>query len=86
VEIIPMTDENKRNLQYFEADSMAGLFEAMQTWQEEEKKRFLSMDIQSDRGRFCCIALTNPSEVVLVDKSGRWSANVDNHGELHVTR
>jgi hypothetical protein len=78
-----MTDENKRNLQYFEAQSMEGLFEAMQSWQIEKEKRFLSMDIQSDRGRFCCIALTNPTEVIIVDKGGS-KAHVTSQGVLWV--
>ena len=63
-------DENKRNLQYFEGNSMTELFEALEGWQQENKKRFLSLDIQNDRGMFCCIALTNPSEVVIVDAKG----------------
>jgi hypothetical protein len=63
---ISLMDDNKRNLQYFEAESMAELFDALQTWQHEKEKRFLSLDIQNDHGKFCCIALTNPSEVVIV--------------------
>jgi hypothetical protein len=47
-----------------------------------------SVAISSDRGDskpLCCwIALTNPSEVVIVDKNGRNSATVDIHSELHV--
>ena len=58
-----MKDDNKRNLQYFEATSMQGLFDALEGWQLEHKKRFLSLDIQDDHGKFCCIALTNPTEV-----------------------
>ena len=68
-------DENKRNLQYFEAQSMEGLFDALQVWQLEHEKRFLSLDIQNDHGKFCCIALTNPTEVVIVDKGGNYIAS-----------
>ena len=61
-----MPDENKRNLCYFEADSMRELFDDMQTWQVENQKRLLSLSIDNDAGKFCCICLTNPSEVVIV--------------------
>ncbi len=68
-------DENKRNLQYFEAESMAGLFDALRAWQHENEKRFLSLNVQNDHGKFCCIALTNPSEVVLMDKDMHYIAS-----------
>jgi hypothetical protein len=64
-----VSDENKRNLQYFEADSMGRLFGAMQAWQAENEKRLLSLSIQNDSGKFCCIALTNPTEVIIKDGS-----------------
>jgi hypothetical protein len=70
------SDENKRNLHYFESDSMAGLFGSMQAWQEENEKRFLSIGIENDHGKFCCIALTNPTEVVITDVSGTAQATV----------
>jgi len=59
---------NKHNLQYFESSSMRELYESIQNWQNENQKRLLSMSIQNDDGKFCCIALTNPSEVVIVAK------------------
>jgi hypothetical protein len=62
-----MSDDNKRNLLYFEAPSMKELYNLLETWQDENKKRFLSLSIEKDRGGFCCIGLTNPSEVVIVD-------------------
>lgn len=64
-----MSDDNKRNLQYFEALSMKELYDTMENWQVENKKRLLSVSIEKDAGKFCCIALTNPSEVVIVDGS-----------------
>jgi hypothetical protein len=67
-----MTDENKQNLQYFAAPSMRELYDHMQAWQRTNEKRLLSASIHKDRGEFCCIALTNPTEVIL--------ANVDAHG------
>ena len=61
-----MSDPNKFNLQYFEDDSMRGLFDTMNTWQQTNEKRLLSTNIQEENGKFCCIALTNPSEVIIV--------------------
>jgi phosphoribosylformimino-5-aminoimidazole carboxamide ribonucleotide (ProFAR) isomerase len=58
--------DNKKNIQYFEAATMRKLNDLMNTWQEENQKRFLSTSIQKDGDVFCCIALTNPSEVVIV--------------------
>lgn len=74
-------DENKRNLQYFEASSMAELFSLMQGWQIEHQKRLLSVSVEKDGDKFCCIGLTNPTEVTIVDGSG---AYVSNHA-LRVT-
>ena len=54
-----MWDDNKRNLLYFESSSMRGLYDCMETWQNENRKRLLSIDIQKDGDNFCCIALTN---------------------------
>lgn len=61
---------NKKNLQYFENKTMRGLFEDMQTWQEDNQKRLLSTEIMKDGDLFACIALTNPTEVMLVDYDG----------------
>ena len=61
---------NKENLQYFESKSMKGLYETMKDWQVKNKKRLLSTDIQQDGHLFTCIALTNPTEVVLCDEDG----------------
>lgn len=78
-----MPDANKRNLQYFEAPSMGQLFRAMQAWQVDNEKRFLSISIEKDADNFCCIGLTNPSEVVIMGQSSSSSqykeAYVDNH-------
>lgn len=79
-----MSDDNKKNILYFESQSMHDLYETMEEWQNTNQKRFLSMDIQNDGGKFCCIALTNPTEVVIVDKMGAYSADV-NSGTLLVT-
>ena len=78
-----MSDENKRNLQFFEARSMRELHDCMQAWQDANKKRLLSVSIQEDGGKFCCIALTNPTEVVITNSDGMRYAEVS-HGNLHV--
>jgi hypothetical protein len=62
-----MADDNKRNLLYFEGASMPELYDTMSTWQDNNRKRLLSVNIQQDQGKFCCIALTNPTEVVIMD-------------------
>lgn len=64
-----MPSSNKRNLQFFEAFSMRELFDLADDWQRENEKRFLSLNVQRDGDRFCCIALTNPTEVMIVDGS-----------------
>ena len=61
---------NKENLQYFEATSMKGLFNNMKDWQVKNEKRLLSTNIQQEGGMFTCIALTNPTEVVLCTEKG----------------
>lgn len=62
-------DDNKHNVLYFEGVSMRELYKEMDNWQKENRKRFLSATVQSDNGLFCCIALTNPTEVSIV---GGW--------------
>jgi hypothetical protein len=61
-----MPEQNKRNLLYFESSSMRGLYDSMENWQNTNHKRLLSISVQQDGGNFCCIALTNPSEVLIV--------------------
>ena len=65
---------NKENLQYFESSSMRGLYNEMKGWQEKYQKRLLSTDIQQDGELFTCIALTNPTEVVIC--SGDYEENI----------
>ena len=80
-----MTDDNKRNLVYFESGTMRGLYEAMRDWQAEHRKRLLSTSIQEDGGLYCCIALTNPSEVLIVCGNNMDQAYVSG-GRLSVTQ
>lgn len=79
-----MSDENKRNLLYFESNSMKGLYETMEEWQKTNNKRLLSTNIQQDGGKFCCIALSNPTEVIICSGTGsNQEADVDS-GRLKV--
>ena len=78
-----MTDGNKRNLLYFESVSMRELYNCMEKWQSENHKRLLSTNIQKDGDTFCCIALSNPTEVVICDGSGPSQAGVS-RGALYI--
>ncbi len=76
--------DNKRNMQYFTGASMQQLYDNMNSWQEENRKRLLSLSIQKDGDVFCCIALTNPTEVTIVDIGGSHHACVNRNGALLV--
>jgi hypothetical protein len=71
-----MTDVNKRNLVYFESPSMRGLYASMDEWQQANNRRLLSISVQQDDSNYCCIALTNPTEVVITSADGKLHANV----------
>ena len=73
--------KNKENLIYFENNSMRALFKDIKIWQVENQKRLLSTNIEKDGDTFCCIALTNPSEVRIVDRRGN---DVTSQGRLKV--
>jgi len=77
-----MIDKNKQNLQYFEEDSMKALFETMKDWQEKNEKRLLSTTIHKDNDKFCCIALTNPTEVVITNIRGTKYVDVTYNNKL----
>jgi len=84
-----MAENNKHNILYFEGSSMRVLHNTMDEWQKENEKRFLSMSVNKDGETYCCIALTNPSEVVIVSGSdGKYThldqAMVTDH-KLHTT-
>ncbi|NBT26631.1 MAG: hypothetical protein EBT09_08795 [Actinobacteria bacterium] len=88
---VVMTDDNKRNIVYFEGETMRGLYEAIDTWQESERKRLASLSIQVCDGKYCAIAVTNPTEVVIVGRSyPDWpimsQAMVTERGELLTVR
>ena len=71
-----MSGMNKRNLVYFENPSMRGLYECMDEWQQVNNRRLLSISVQQDSGNYCCIALTNPTEVVITSEDGQRHVNV----------
>jgi hypothetical protein len=71
-----MSDTNKRNLVYFENASMRGLFDSMDEWQQANGRRLLSISVQKDANIYCCIALTNPTEVVITSADGAHHADV----------
>ena len=78
-----MTTDNKKNTLYFESSSMNELYKNIESWQEENKKRLLSLNIQKDGDSFCCIALTNPTEVVITSLDGKDHATVYSSGRLY---
>lgn len=75
--MVLMSDLNKRNLLYFEDSSMRGLYDSMDEWQRANNRRLHSVSIQQDCGNYCCIALTNPTEVVITNADG--TRHVDLH-------
>ncbi|MEV6100814.1 hypothetical protein [Nocardia sp. NPDC051981] len=80
-----MSELNKHNVVYFESVTMRGLYAALDEWQQAKNHRFLSLSIQQDDGLFCCIALTNPAEVVITSADGHNHAAVNRFGLLSVT-
>lgn len=71
-----MADVNKHNLLYFESSTMRGLYGLMEEWQHANHRRLLSIGIQQDGTNYCCIALTNPTEVVITSEDGDRHADV----------
>ena len=76
---------NKLNSLYFEAPTMRALFAVIQEWQIAHRKRLLNLQIQKEGDVLCCIALTNPTEVIITSGGGMGAgyANVSN-GALRV--
>ncbi len=65
-----MPDDNKRNLLFFESPTVRDLYATMDEWQKTNRKRMQSVSIHKDGEMFCCIALTNPNEVIITDADG----------------
>ena len=80
-----MTDDNKLNLLFFESSSVRGLYATMDGWQKTNRKRLHSVNIQKDGEMFCCIALSNPTEVIITDPVQGNQAWVSGHS-LQVCR
>ena len=78
-----MSDDNKRNLLFFEGSSVRMLYDTMDEWQKTNRKRLHSVNIQKDGDTFCCIALTNPTEVIITDLNSDFAFVSDN--SLQVT-
>lgn len=77
--------DNSINLLYFEASTMRNLYEIMKDWQNANKKRLLSCSIQKELDNYCCICLTNPTEVIICDGDGSGcTASVNSLGYLDV--
>ena len=77
-------NDNKSNVYYFEAKTMKELYSSISDWQLENKKRLQSVNVQKDNDSFCCIALSNPTEVVIVNQDGSEFADVMNGKGLRV--
>ena len=78
-----MSETNKRNLVYFESPTMRGLYSSMEEWQQATNLRLLSIGIQPEDGHYCCIALTNPTEVVITSPDGKRHAEVYSDGHTY---
>ena len=74
-----MSEDNKRNLLYFEAPSMKELFAEMDEWQATHRKRLQSVSVQPDGDSFAAIALSNPTEVIIVNGHGYEGVAVGNN-------
>jgi hypothetical protein len=77
-----MSENNIHNILFFESPSMRELYDTMESWQNANNKRFLSTSILQDGENFCCIALTNPAEVVITSLDGGNHATVYSNGAL----
>lgn len=77
-----MSKKNKRNALFFKGKSMPELFGRMDKWQKKNNKRFLSVSVQKDGEIFYCIALTNPSEVVITSEDGERHADIQSYGKI----
>lgn len=62
-----MGDTNKHNILYFESNTYKELYQKLDEYQNINEKRFFSLDIKKIDNKYCCIALINPLEVIIVD-------------------
>jgi hypothetical protein len=83
---VAVSDDNKHNVHYFQDSSMKGLYTTIEDWQNRNRRRFLSLSIERDGEDFCCIALTNPTEVVICrGATGDDSQAIVSGGRLHIS-
>ena len=52
-----MNQDEIYNLKYFEATTTFELYQEMAQYQQDFKLRFLSVEIQKENDKVCCIAL-----------------------------
>jgi hypothetical protein len=52
-----MSEDNKHNILFFESPTMKELYDTMESWQNANLKRFLSMSIQQDGENFVVLHL-----------------------------
>ena len=74
--------ENKKNLLYFEASSMKKLHKVIEDWQNDKEKRLLSLAVEKDGDMYCCLGLSNPTEVTIVNPEGH---SCHRNGRVQVT-
>ena len=58
---------------------MKELFAEMDEWQAKHRKRLQSVSVQPDGGAFAAIALSNPTEVIIVNGYGSGGVAVGNN-------
>lgn len=81
--------KNYQNLFYFRAKTLKKLYKKLDRFQKKNKKRYLQLHIVKDKNiyenkcRYVCFALSNPTEVKIVDDYGN-SAQISSMGSLNV--
>ena len=66
---------------------MRALFEVIQAWQVSNRKRLLNINVQREGDMLCAIALSNPTEVILVSGAGMGAGYATvAHGALRVAQ
>jgi len=76
--------KTKRIYCILRAQLCVGFMISMINWQNDNQKRLLSLSIQKDGTVFCCIALTNPTEVFIQSGDNNYQAKVTSDGFLRV--
>lgn len=74
---MPKQEQSINNLLYFEASSMKELYECMQNWQDKNRQFFLTVNIQQEDAKFCCIASINPEDLRQEIKKTKYEEALD---------